>query len=45
MDTAQVLAGIGIMAAGVLVAGYIMATSRKSVPFIDKAHEGFDSFL
>lgn len=43
MDASKVFAGIGIATAGVLVAGYVMATMRKSVGLIGKAHEGFDS--
>lgn len=33
---------IGLAAAGVILAGYLMNTLYDSVPFIEKASDGFD---
>lgn len=45
MKAASFFSGVAIVTGGVLVAGLVMATMRKSVSVIGKAHSGFDSIL
>jgi hypothetical protein len=44
MSSGQLIAGVSIMALGVLTAGLIMNAMRGSSDLIAKAHAGFDSF-
>lgn len=43
MDFGKFAVGVGIAAAGVLVAGLIMDSLRGSVELVGKAHKGYDS--
>lgn len=44
MSGGQLIAGVGIMALGVLTAGLLMNAMRGSSDLVAKAHAGFDSF-
>lgn len=43
MTTGKILAGVAIAATGVLVAGMLMAATRKSIDFMGYIHSGYDS--